>query len=164
MERLRNSDDRRIPGGFLLSGYSGAFARGSREARSRASWHTWGRCRDPWRDSRSDRGTRRVSSSRPVSDFRNLLTKEFLPFGTLSDQQLAALERHYSLLTQWNQRMNLTRIEKLEDVVRLHYCESLFLGLATPSRFSANRGCRQWRRISRVSGRRPSPGVFGGFG
>jgi 16S rRNA (guanine527-N7)-methyltransferase len=29
--------------------------------------------------------------------------------------------------------MNLTRIEKLEEVVRLHYCESLFLGQAFPA-------------------------------
>ena len=68
-----------------------------------------------------------------MSEFRTLLTKEFLPFGTLSEEQLSALGRHYSLLAQWNQRMNLTRIEKLEDVVSLHYCESLFLGLQLPA-------------------------------
>jgi 16S rRNA (guanine(527)-N(7))-methyltransferase RsmG len=67
-----------------------------------------------------------------VSEFRSLLSKEFLPFGTLSEDQLTILERHYALLVQWNQRMNLTRIEKLEDVVRLHYCESLFLGRQLP--------------------------------
>jgi 16S rRNA (guanine527-N7)-methyltransferase len=67
-----------------------------------------------------------------VSELRDLLAREFLPFGTLSDEQLTSLDRHYSLLTQWNQRMNLTRIEKLEDVVRLHYCESLFLALQLP--------------------------------
>jgi len=65
-------------------------------------------------------------------EFRELLGAEFAPFGTLSDTQIALLERHYSLLTHWNRRMNLTRIEKLEDAVRMHYCESLFLGRALP--------------------------------
>jgi 16S rRNA (guanine(527)-N(7))-methyltransferase RsmG len=65
--------------------------------------------------------------------FKELLAAEFSAFGALSDEQLAALEHHYALLVQWNQRMNLTRIEKLEDAVRLHYCESLFLGLALPA-------------------------------
>jgi len=64
--------------------------------------------------------------------FRELLAAEFAPYGVLSDDQLSALERHYSLLVQWNKRMNLTRIENLEDVVRLHYCESLFLGRSLP--------------------------------
>jgi 16S rRNA (guanine527-N7)-methyltransferase len=64
--------------------------------------------------------------------FRELLAAEFAPFGVLSDSQLSALERHYSLLEQWNQRMNLTRISDIEEVVRLHYCESLFLGMSLP--------------------------------
>src|SRR5580693_9684977 len=33
----------------------------------------------------------------------------------------------------WNRRLNLTRIEDLEDAVRLHYCESLFLGKFLPA-------------------------------
>lgn len=65
--------------------------------------------------------------------FRELLATEWAPYGTLSDDQMVALERHYELLMRWNQRMNLTRIEKLEDVVKLHYCESLFLGSKLPA-------------------------------
>src|SRR5262249_25647948 len=42
------------------------------------------------------------------------------------------LESHFNLLTAWNQRLNLTRIESLEDAVKLHYCESLFLGYWLP--------------------------------
>jgi 16S rRNA (guanine(527)-N(7))-methyltransferase RsmG len=61
------------------------------------------------------------------------LTAEFGPYGQLTEGQVSVLEKHYELLTRWNQRMNLTRIEKLEDVVRLHYCESLFLGTLLPS-------------------------------
>jgi len=60
--------------------------------------------------------------------FRALLAKEFFPYGALSDQQLDLAAAHYELLQQWNARMNLTRIESLEEVVRLHYCESFFLG------------------------------------
>lgn len=66
-------------------------------------------------------------------DFRELLVSEYTPYGNLTEGQVSALEKHYELLTRWNQRMNLTRIEKLEDVVRLHYCESLFLGSVLPA-------------------------------
>ena len=46
--------------------------------------------------------------------------------------QLGQLESHYELLLRWNRKLNLTRIEELEDVVRLHYCESLFLSQCLP--------------------------------
>jgi len=64
--------------------------------------------------------------------FRDLLASEFQPYGVLSAEQLTALEEHYRLLVRWNQRMNLTRIEDEETAVRLHYCESLFLGAWLP--------------------------------
>ena len=60
--------------------------------------------------------------------FRDLLAREFSPYRTLSEQQLDLAARHFELLQKWNARMNLTRIESVEDVVRLHYCESFFLG------------------------------------
>ena len=60
--------------------------------------------------------------------FAELLRAEFLPYGELTGQQLGQLENHYDLLVRWNKRMNLTRIEKLEDAVRYHYAESLWLG------------------------------------
>jgi 16S rRNA (guanine527-N7)-methyltransferase len=65
--------------------------------------------------------------------FRELLVREFGPFGSLTVEQINALAAHYKLLTQWNARLNLTRIETLEDAVRLHYCESLFLGTRLPA-------------------------------
>lgn len=65
--------------------------------------------------------------------FKELLEAEFAPFGPLSKIQIAVLESHYSMLMHWNRRMNLTRIEALEEAVRLHYCESLFLGEALPA-------------------------------
>jgi len=65
--------------------------------------------------------------------FRKLLADEFAPYGALSAEQLDMLERHYRLLCLWNQKLNLTRITKPEDVVRLHYCESLFLARSLPA-------------------------------
>jgi 16S rRNA (guanine527-N7)-methyltransferase len=65
--------------------------------------------------------------------FRELLAKEFEPYGPLSGEQLERLEEHYKLLSLWNKRINLTRIESLEDAVRFHYCESLFLAKSLPS-------------------------------
>jgi 16S rRNA G527 N7-methylase RsmG len=65
--------------------------------------------------------------------FRDLLAAEFGPYGVLSEHLLDQLESHYHLLARWNQRLNLTRIADLEDAVRLHYCESLFLALHLPT-------------------------------
>jgi 16S rRNA (guanine(527)-N(7))-methyltransferase RsmG len=64
--------------------------------------------------------------------FRELLAREFAPFGSLTAQQLDLLEAHHNLLGQWNVRLNLTRIDSLEETVRLHYCESLFVGIKLP--------------------------------
>ena len=67
-----------------------------------------------------------------MSAFRDFLIREWTPYGQLSEEQLSSLELHYELLVRWNQRMNLTRIRDLSEVVRLHYCESMFLGLNLP--------------------------------
>ncbi len=64
--------------------------------------------------------------------FKELLREEFAPYGDLSEDQLGRLEHHYRLLAKWNQKINLTRIRRLADIVQLHYCESLFLGRALP--------------------------------
>jgi len=64
--------------------------------------------------------------------FRERLFEKFRPYAELSESQLDALERHYRLLCKWNRTLNLTRIEREEDAVRFHYCESLFLGLNLP--------------------------------
>lgn len=65
--------------------------------------------------------------------FRDLLAREFAPFGRLSEVQLDQLQAHYALLGRWNARLNLTRILSEEDSVRFHYCESLFLGRFLPA-------------------------------
>lgn len=64
--------------------------------------------------------------------FRELLAREFAPYGALSETQLSQLEAHYALLVRWNPRLNLTRIIDVEDAVKFHYCESLFLGASLP--------------------------------
>ena len=64
--------------------------------------------------------------------FRELLHSEYQPWGELSDLQLDQLEQHYELLEAWNRRLNLTRIQDLMEVVRFHYCESLFLSKVLP--------------------------------
>ena len=68
-----------------------------------------------------------------MTSFQDLLAREFAPYCELTLDQLDKLEAHYQLLTQWNARLNLTRIRSLQDSVQLHYCESLFLGRALPS-------------------------------
>src|SRR5438045_1628843 len=64
--------------------------------------------------------------------FRDLVAREFAPYRYLTSEQLDKLEAHYHLLLKWNDRINLTRIRRLEDIVRLHYCESLFVGTLLP--------------------------------
>jgi len=65
--------------------------------------------------------------------FRELLVREFAPYGSLTVGQIDALEAHYKLLTQWNTRLNLTRIESVEDAVHMHYCESLLVATKLPA-------------------------------
>jgi 16S rRNA (guanine(527)-N(7))-methyltransferase RsmG len=67
-----------------------------------------------------------------MEDFKSLLQLEFSPYGTLTPQQLTVLEAHYHLLLRWNQKINLTRITTLQDAVRYHYCESLYLAKRLP--------------------------------
>jgi 16S rRNA (guanine(527)-N(7))-methyltransferase RsmG len=64
--------------------------------------------------------------------FRQLLVAEFEPYGDLSASQLDQLANHFSALSRWNERLNLTRIRELSDAVRFHYCESLFLARFLP--------------------------------
>jgi 16S rRNA (guanine527-N7)-methyltransferase len=65
--------------------------------------------------------------------FKKLLASEFAPFGSLSAEQLEKLDDHYLALTRWNERLNLTRIVSLEESVRFHYCECLYLARFLPS-------------------------------
>ena len=50
----------------------------------------------------------------------------------LSDDQVAALERHYDILVRWNRVLNLTSIRNAEEAVVRHYCECLFFASLLP--------------------------------
>jgi 16S rRNA (guanine527-N7)-methyltransferase len=65
--------------------------------------------------------------------FRELLLKRVAGFCQLSAIQLDQLQQHYELMLRWNKTINLTRIERLEEVVDRHYAESLFLGANLPA-------------------------------
>src|SRR5579863_9680025 len=67
-----------------------------------------------------------------MEDFKSLLVSEFSPYGAISPEQLELLEEHYRLLLRWNRNINLTRITSLQDAVRYHYCESLYLASRLP--------------------------------
>ncbi len=58
------------------------------------------------------------------------LTKNFI---TLSEDHLEKLQSHYELMLAWNRRINLTRIVELDEAVRRHYGESLFLAAHLPN-------------------------------
>jgi 16S rRNA (guanine527-N7)-methyltransferase len=60
--------------------------------------------------------------------FRELLRR----CASVTDSQAAQLEAHYELLLRWNKVLNLTRIERIEEAVERHYCESLILAHAIP--------------------------------
>jgi 16S rRNA (guanine527-N7)-methyltransferase len=77
-----------------------------------------------------DRGPVSVSEEQEFSD---LLVRHFSSVEPLTATQIQELYAHYALLRRWNRVLNLTAIQKPEDVVVRHYCESLFLGAHLPS-------------------------------
>jgi 16S rRNA (guanine(527)-N(7))-methyltransferase RsmG len=64
--------------------------------------------------------------------FKELLASKFAPYANLSEVQLNQLESHYLALVRWNEKLNLTRIRDLKEIVEFHYCESLFLAQSLP--------------------------------
>lgn len=54
------------------------------------------------------------------------------PFARLNPEQVGLLWRHYELMERWNARINLTRVVELEQAVRVHYAESLFVAERVP--------------------------------
>jgi 16S rRNA (guanine527-N7)-methyltransferase len=64
--------------------------------------------------------------------FRQILAQEFAPYAALTADQLERLHEHFKLLRRWNAKLNLTRILDPVEAARLHYCESLYLGLRLP--------------------------------
>jgi 16S rRNA (guanine527-N7)-methyltransferase len=58
--------------------------------------------------------------------FADLLGRELARWVRLTDDQIAAVYQHYSLLERWNKKMSLTSVEPGPETVIRHYCESLF--------------------------------------
>lgn len=71
------------------------------------------------------RGVEEVSLERFSTALRNCRR--------VSEDELTALFDHYRLLLRWNRILNLTRIERIEEAVKRHYAECLFLADLLPS-------------------------------
>jgi 16S rRNA (guanine527-N7)-methyltransferase len=74
-----------------------------------------------------------ISLSAPESEgmavpswFAEILERELAGCVNLSGDQLISLHEHYALLDRWNEKMNLTSVERGEETVIRHFCESLF--------------------------------------
>ncbi|HWB83434.1 MAG TPA: 16S rRNA (guanine(527)-N(7))-methyltransferase RsmG [Bryobacteraceae bacterium] len=65
--------------------------------------------------------------------FAELLRERLQGIIELSEEQIAQLQSHYTLLTAWNKRLNLTSIRNMEEAIERHYCESLFLSAHLPA-------------------------------
>jgi 16S rRNA (guanine527-N7)-methyltransferase len=63
--------------------------------------------------------------------FRDLIG-QYVPEVGLSEDQISSLFQHFELLRRWNERMNLTSIDALPEIVSRHYCESLFFAANMP--------------------------------
>ena len=64
--------------------------------------------------------------------FAELLRERLGEIIKLTALQIEQLEKHFDLLNRWNRVLNLTSIGPLEEIVELHYCESLFLAAHLP--------------------------------
>lgn len=65
--------------------------------------------------------------------FLGVLGETFSWIGPVSDTTAFTLFSHYRLLLRWNRVLNLTTVTGLEEAVRKHYCESLFLAAKLPA-------------------------------
>jgi len=67
-----------------------------------------------------------------LSLFSSLLAQHLKGISTLDEGQVNLLWGHYQLLVKWNSTINLTAIRNLDEAVRKHYFESIFLGTHLP--------------------------------
>ncbi|MFC4601329.1 16S rRNA (guanine(527)-N(7))-methyltransferase RsmG [Cohnella hongkongensis] len=66
-------------------------------------------------------------------EIRQRLAERARPLGIeLTDRQLEQFEAYYSLLVEWNEKMNLTGITEREAVYEKHFYDSLTLAGAVP--------------------------------
>jgi 16S rRNA (guanine527-N7)-methyltransferase len=69
--------------------------------------------------------------------FQDLLHTNFDQYKKLTNRESSLLYSHYELLVRWNRVLSLTSIQKLEEIVVRHYCESLFLTINLPETSAA---------------------------
>ena len=64
------------------------------------------------------------------NQFKSALESSLFTLGidALTETQLRQLVKHYSMLREWNRRVNLTRIIEPDDAAQFHYADSLFGG------------------------------------
>lgn len=68
-----------------------------------------------------------------MSEFAELMGLQVAPYFPYTAAQLELLEAHYTLMMRWNQRINLTAITDIDEVVKRHYGESLALAACIPA-------------------------------
>jgi 16S rRNA (guanine527-N7)-methyltransferase len=64
--------------------------------------------------------------------FAELLRAKLSGVCELSEGQIERMNRHYELLTRWNQKLSLTSVRTIEEAVERHYCESVFAACHLP--------------------------------
>jgi 16S rRNA (guanine(527)-N(7))-methyltransferase RsmG len=64
--------------------------------------------------------------------FAEILRQRLGSVAELSPAQIDELEFHFLLLNKWNKILNLTSLNRLDEIVERHYCESIFLGSHLP--------------------------------
>jgi 16S rRNA (guanine(527)-N(7))-methyltransferase RsmG len=64
--------------------------------------------------------------------FAELLRERLGSLIQVSTTQIDQMETHFELLNRWNKVLSLTSIWKPDEIVELHYCESLFLATRLP--------------------------------
>lgn len=64
--------------------------------------------------------------------FQTLLIRQMRGICEVSPQQAAMLWSHYCTLSRWRTKVNLMSDRRLPEIVRKHYCESLFLAAQLP--------------------------------
>jgi 16S rRNA (guanine(527)-N(7))-methyltransferase RsmG len=67
-----------------------------------------------------------------VNVFRETLSRAFSPYADLTAIQLDQLEAHFRLLEAWNRKVNLMRFRSIQELIELHYCESMYLATRLP--------------------------------
>ncbi len=67
-----------------------------------------------------------------MTEFERLLVNATRSYWVPLPELLTRLSRHCDLLMRWNQRMNLTSLRSVPEIVTRHYAESIFLATHLP--------------------------------